>query len=571
MKKLLAVLLAIMMLLPMFSTMTFADVAVTPDANADPGSEAYTAWLKSEGYKAIGSYAELKAVTDLSASAKYYFSEDITTDGKDEYAWGDGVSFKGVLDGNGHTVYNWVRNFGEDWTGTLRNVTFSEFVAADSNEKVVRTGNGLKKNGVISGYLLDGAVIENVVNNVNFDKVNNAIGGFTYCAYKGTVTFRNCVNNGYITQNGDSNYKVGAFVSTSSTGRSVTVEFDNCVNNGNITTSQAGGFFGFIDSSIDISFKNCVNTGTIIGVVGASGYGISGGFIGCTNNKTAISNSTIKISFDNCINEGDVLRSDLAPSEKSGTAQGGLIGWIMGATELDISIIDCIVRDCEINGFNSTAEENVATIIGEAGGLAGRIVPNSANDDIVIQGCTVENVVVDAYNAARKFAFICGSADYPITLENCFANNVTQLNGNAAKIYDEEYGTYIKYNITEESSKVSINKAQQADNGDVRFIGTVDGLGYVELGYYIEYNGKTIKVTSDTVFKSLNDNYGKEKITADSLGANYLTAVKMTDVTAEFSGKINVTTYVKNADGTYEYGKTKGINFVDGIISEVSL
>ena len=71
MKKLLAVLLAIMMLLPMFSTMTFAEA--TPDANATPGSEAYTAWLVSEGYTAIDDDADFY---DMEADGKYYLANE---------------------------------------------------------------------------------------------------------------------------------------------------------------------------------------------------------------------------------------------------------------------------------------------------------------------------------------------------------------------------------------------------------------------------------------------------------------------------------------------------------------
>lgn len=553
MKKLLAVLLAIMMLLPMFSTMTFA---AEPDANATPGSEAYTAWLVSEGYTAIDDDADF---FDMEADGKYYLANDIVEDISD--ANGSSylqAEFTGILDGNGKTIYNWDSYLGSTISGTIKNVTFSDRVSEDGATFTVGWS-------LLAKELGDGAVIENVINYRPLVKNKSYYGQFAQGSVGDNVIIRNCKNYGDVTFSNDNNHKIGGFIGSVDDG---SITFINCENYGDVTGGQAGGFVGIIDSSCTVTFNDCKNYGTITGVAGSSAYGVAGGFIGDINNKGEYKTYDCTISLNRCENIGDILRSD-ATSNSKNVAQGGLVGYLSVDTgTITLSIIDCNVQNCTVSGVGT---DNSSTG-GDAGALVGQVVSrDSSKDKVTIKNCTVSNVVVDTA-AGSKFAFL-NYRGYRITLVDCFANNVTLSDGVTEapmfKNNDSENPGAIMLQYTEESAQVSINKAQQADNGDVRFIGTVDGLGYVELGYYIEYNGKTIKVVSDnTVYKALNNNYGEDKITADSLNANYLTAVKMTGVTAEFSGKINVTAYVKNADGTYVFGKTKGIEITAGAIGE---
>ena len=564
MKKFLAILLTLLMVLPVFSVMVVAEAA--PDQNAEPGSEAYTAWLKSEGYIAINNYDELYELRNTGNKAgKYYLAADITATKEDGNIFGSDSVFTGVFDGNGHTLYNWTDYIATTIKGTVRNLVISQYRSAEKTEEF--TWNW----PVLCGTLGDGAYIENVVNYGHLGYLGNLQGNFARYVNGTNVTLKNCVNYGNADAYQQNNHKVGGFVGDLTKG---SVTFENCVNYGNITGSQAGGFFGTLSTGDEISatFKNCVNAGTITGLAGSSAYGVAGGFIGDTNNKGA--GTTINLTFENCINTGDVLRKDGAANTKQ-AAQGGFIGWIK-ATTLNLTMTNCVVKDCKVDG---TGTNNTATG-GEASGLIGRLIPNSANGTISISNCTVENVVIEAYNAGRKFAFLCGNSDYPVTLVNCYANNVTYSTGKAAKLFEEVtvdgnkvMVVALSYNVAEESNVVSINKAQQSvANAEgktaVRFIGTVNGLGFAEIGYYVELNGKAIKLTTDTVYNSLNNNYGENQITAESLNAAFLTAVVMNDVTADFNGTIKVTPFVKNLDGTYTYGKTKAISFTNGAIGE---
>ena len=546
MKKFLAILLTLLMVLPVFSVMVIAEAA--PDQNAEPGSEAYTAWLKSEGYVAVTSGDDLSAKIKADPAGKYYFATDIV--------WAEALfvdtTFTGVIDGNGKTLYNI-----QDWlfrylSGTVRNFSVSQYKAPDSTETYTAYG--------IVGYLQDNAVMENIDNYSKLDYVGNAYGHFVKQIDKGDVKIVNCNNYGWANAYQSNNHKLGGFVFAVNGGK---VTFENCVNYGDITGSQVGGFVGTIGTSNEVTvfFKNCVNEGTITGLAGSGAYGIAGGFIGDTNNKGT--GTTINLTFENCTNTGDVLRKDGGANNKQ-AAQGGFIGWIK-ATTLNLTMTNCVVKDCSVDG---TGTNNTASGSGEASGLIGRLIPNSADSTVSISNCTVENVVVEGNNGGRKFAFLCGNGDYPVTLTNCYANNVTYSNGSAAYFTNNDAGVKLEYNVTEESAVVTINKAQQAANGDVRFIGTVNGLGFAEIGYYISYNGKAIKLTTNTVYNSLNANYGESQITAASLNAAFLTAVVMKNVTADFNGTVKVTPFVKNLDGTYTYGKTKAISFTNGAIGE---
>ena len=564
MKKFLAILLTLLMVLPVFSVMVVAEAA--PDQNAEPGSEAYTAWLKSEGYTAIDDDEDFLTMT---ANGKYYLANDIVEDNNDVNYFGD-TAFTGVIDGNGYTIYNWNSYISNNICGTIRNVTFSDRVSENGDKFSVTWS-------LFGKALGDGAVLENVVNYRDSGDVGNYYGLFVREVNSGKITFRNCKNYGSMhSPYGKNNHKIGGFIGMVNGGE---ITFENCHNYADISASQVGGFIGILKEGVDITltFKNCTNEGTITGVAGLkdgkeAGRGKSGGFIGNVNNSGT--GATYNITFENCTNTGDILRKD-GNANSIQAAQGGFIGWIK-ATTLNLTMTNCVVKDCKVDG---TGTNNTSTG-GEASGLIGRLIPNSANGTISISNCTVENVVIEAYNAGRKFAFVCGNSSYPVTLVNCYANNVTYSDGKAAKLFEEVTVDGVKvmavnlaYNITEESSVVSINKAQQSvANAEgktaVRFIGTVNGLGFAEIGYYVELNGKAIKLTTDTVYNSLNNNYGENQITAESLNAAFLTAVVMNDVTADFNGTIKVTPFVKNLDGTYTYGKTKAISFTNGAIGE---
>ena len=559
MKKFLAILLTILMLLPMFSTMAFAGTTVTPDKNADPGTPAYEAWLESEEYEAIDTYEELKAAIIDDPAGKYYLTGDITENERDKQFVN---TFSGIWDGNGYTVYNWTNYIAETITGQVRNITFSKFTDSSENTEIKAVDWSVL--GKIAG---DGSVFENII---NYREIANSVSNYYGVLIReasGDVSFINCKNYGSMKQSGGLNRKCGGFVGTMNGG---TMTFKNCENHGSIQASQVGGFIGTINATATIKFENCINSGKITGIAASEdAYGSSGGFIGCTNNATrgdALAYD-VTIEFKNCHNYGDVLRKDYDSNTRT-SRQGGFAGYLYlgDNNKLTLSFDDCTVEDCTISGKGS----NNTTQWGEAAGLVGKIKAKNAGTSITVKNCTESNVTIDANEG--KFAFVRVQTPDIVTLENCVANNVVDGTGAEVAITQKDGDGTSVLKFTEESSIVSINKAQQSaivdDASNVRFIGTVDGLAYVEIGYYIEYNGKTIKKTNNVVYKSLSDNFGVDSITAESLGAKYLTSIVMTDLPTSASGTINVTPYVKKADGTYIYGKTKGIEINSGEIGE---
>ena len=558
MKKFLAILLTIVMVLPVFSVMVVADVA--PDQNAEPGSEAYTAWLESEGYEAIDTYEELKAAIIDDPAGKYYLTGDITENERDVQFV---KTFSGIWDGNGYTVYNWTNYIAETITGQVRNITFSKFTDSSENTEIKAVDWS-----VLGKCIKDGAIIENLI---NYREIANSVGNYYGVLVReasGDVSFINCKNYGSMKQSGGLNRKCGGFVGTMNGG---TMTFKNCENHGSIQASQVGGFIGTIHSTATIKFENCINRGKITGIAASEdAYGSSGGFIGCTNNATrgdALAYD-VTIEFKNCHNYGDVLRKDYDSNTRI-SRQGGFAGYLYlgDNNKLTLSFDGCTVEDCTISGKGS----NNTTQWGEAAGLVGKINAKSADTKITVKNCTVSNVNVDANEG--KYAFVRVAAVDTVVLENCVANNVVNAEGAEVAVTQKDNDGKSVLKFTEESNVVSINKAQQSvanENGDtsVRFIGTVNGLGFAELGYYIEVNGKTIKLTTNVVYTSLNNNYGEDQITAESLNAAYLTAIVMNDVPSDFEGTVNVTPFVKAEDGTYTYGKTKAISFVNGAIGE---
>ena len=111
MKKIIGLILTLAMLIGSVAMLNVS-AAVTPDANAEPGSEAYTAWLVSEGYTAITDYAGFVAMMDgnyaegdkFIMTGKYYLANDIKLENTG-YLLAEG-DFTGAFDGNGHTIYN---------------------------------------------------------------------------------------------------------------------------------------------------------------------------------------------------------------------------------------------------------------------------------------------------------------------------------------------------------------------------------------------------------------------------------------------------------------------------------
>ena len=276
-------------------------------------------------------------------------------------------AFAGILDGDGHTVYNAFYNgwgsqtvFGTV-TGTIKNLVF---------EGTTLTAN----NGGIGGLCLSvsGGLIDNV------QLKNAAIGGLNIGGIAGGIaagaTISNCTVNGRLFYSGTNDKgNVGGIVSAIGTGDSGTIK--NCVNYASMTGNKIVNFGGIIARSSNdtnpveaLTISNCENYGDVV----AERVDVCvGGIIG---RAYRVKNLLI----ENSINHGNL----------TGTATiGGVLGftsWGQNNTGTDI-----VIRGCGSIGTITTTGSN-------AGGIVGHY--NDVKRGIAITDCAVYGSVSGADN-----------------------------------------------------------------------------------------------------------------------------------------------------------------------------
>ena len=276
-------------------------------------------------------------------------------------------NFAGILDGNGHTVYN---AFYSAWgsqtvfgtvTGTIKNLIF---------EGTTLTAN----NGGIGGLCLSvsGGLIDNV------QLKNAAIGGLNIggiaSSIAGGATISNCTVEGKLFYAGTNDKgNIGGIVSSIGTSDSGTIK--NCVNRASMTGDKIVNFGGIIARSSNdtnpveaLTISNCENYGDI--VAGRADVCV-GGIIG---RAYRVKNLLI----ENSINHGNL----------TGTAT---IGGVLGFTSWgqNNSGTDIVIRGCGSIGTITTTGNN-------AGGIIGHY--NDVKRGISITNCAVYGNVSGADN-----------------------------------------------------------------------------------------------------------------------------------------------------------------------------
>jgi hypothetical protein len=305
MRKIAAVLICLMMIVPLFSVGTSAVQGTAINSAADFAS--------------------------MAADGKYYLNADIKID--TTYV----TPFKGVFDGNGHTVTVSVPMFAE-FNGTVKNLTIN--------------GTELKGNQDLAPFAIfsyDGMTAINVVNNVDVtvtglssDKTSglNAGGILAKGDAAATCVFRSCINNGNITvQTVDvTDTTKGTQYETHAGGLAGCVdgfEAKYCVNNGMISapsnSGRAGGIVGFavfMATLCNCNIIDCTNTAEIYGGYHAGGMA---GTIGVASNSTYVP-YTLKY----CVNTGAI---------SGGYMVGGLVGYCYASAAsmtMYIEITSCV-------------------------------------------------------------------------------------------------------------------------------------------------------------------------------------------------------------------------------------
>lgn len=487
-----------------------------------------------------------------------------------------------TIDGQGHTIYNMRKGFGniEGEGITLKNIVFSGKVSEDGGN--ITTGAALF--GWISGASsTKPVVLENVTTQRHMTSIGEYTGGFTKDTW-GTVVFRNCVNEGSLTTTTGGNWKVGGFVGIVNDG--VTTIFESCVNKADVYASQAGGFVGIYKPKATIRMTDCANSGTITGFANGSGYGIAGGFIGSVNNGGDVGENTL-ITLTGCTNSGNVLVDSTASNSKA-NAIGGFIGHagnVNSNATYEIIIDNCAVYNCSIDAIDSDNAHGTFY----AAAFIGKISPQSdPNLEVLAKNSYVSKVSISAGNA-RKFVGVGSHTVNAVSAENCVVNELVEVNANGeivewnasamagcTRTFSADATTLTGFTDTDVDNMISAggNGAIQTDiatgSTDIRFIATLpEGVSledYEKAGFYIvaltsaSTDGYTDRVwikNTDRVYSSLLAN--NEVTTAAEIcsGAECLFTTEIQGI-EQMIGVVDfyVTPYVIANDGSIIFGQS---------------
>ena len=276
----------------------------------------------------------------------------------------DTTPFKGILDGNNCTIYNF-ETAEKDNTGlfgvvdgTIKNLTVSKFTIRN---------NGNSNHGAIVGKL--SGTIDNC-HAVNGNVWGNAnVGGIVGMTY-GVSYITNCTTatNVYVKWNGNSSNSNAAVSGILGLAQNTTT-ISNCTNKARISQEVAesvrgfGGIVGFLGNNQQLHIQDCTNTGTVT----ANNANGVGGIVGATDTASNY------ISATGCKNAANI----------SGAQNVGGIGGRIETTRTTSTISSLVFKNCYNNGDIS------ATPNGTVGGIVGYLYANggAANDIAVVLYC----------------------------------------------------------------------------------------------------------------------------------------------------------------------------------------
>ena len=293
---------------------------------------------------------------DATASIKgawylYDYSTQTTTCPDNINVWtpiGTGSrAFKGIFDGNGHTIYGLYINNDSNYQGLfgyIENATIKNVGISDSYI------NGNQEVGAVVGYARaygpsDATIIENC-HNEGIVVGKYEVGGIVGNSYAMTDSYsksyflaKNCYNDGIIYSSSGS---VGGIVGKNEYNGLI----EDCYNSGYILGKDyIGGVVGFNDAfSLDKgtpTTKNCYNRGEVKGLNQSNGYSEDVGGITGRNENSIV---------DNCYNFGNITGYD---------SVGGIVGNSMSSSSVSncYNIGKITGYECSIGGIvgcNST-------------------------------------------------------------------------------------------------------------------------------------------------------------------------------------------------------------------------
>ncbi len=312
-------------------------------------SSAYAAakFYGAKEYITVSKAEDLKKIKE-NPQAVIYFTKDIDCTGytPDKNPLG---SFKGTVEGNGHTIKNYKGRsiFAYTNRGTLRNLVFENCIIGSGWGIAAFENLGVIENIVINNcnrelvihngqdnYLGDASIPELTFDNgiIRYCVSNNCKRPMVHCNYGAMI---GCINNSDLAGSSDPSseffaYYLGGITSIASDGMLV-----DCVNNGNIAGAKGvvGGIYGGgvaqlirctnngkIETSGDIAcgigcsyyttVNDCVNNGDVTGET-AYGIAVNGKF------KTCVNKGKITATKDEAIPYAIANKDEIDPNEEN--------------------------------------------------------------------------------------------------------------------------------------------------------------------------------------------------------------------------------------------------------------
>ena len=310
----------------------------------------------------------LTKAKDFTASQKAVIINDIDLEG---VTLTSATSFKGTLDGGGHSLKNWtcdgVALFNKlDKGGVVKNIVF------DASCKVTPA----KQFGLVAVTTMDESLVSGCVNNADIVLNDETLADFRIASLVGVAygSVWNCTNKG----------KVEVKISGNATGKSY---IGGLVGYSNLQTQITNG-------GSDLCFDECYNYGDVIHTVkGTAGYLNMGGVAGGTSHnpingdaeKDIIGAEEVnKGNARRCGNKGNVIytfyNGGTLENGNAGSANyhnvGGVFGYWEGSLENCNNGIDGNATAAAVKIISPTMETDATSTRPSIGGVAGFVLRN---------------------------------------------------------------------------------------------------------------------------------------------------------------------------------------------------
>lgn len=440
-------------------------------------------------------------------------------------------NFRGVFDGEGHRLYNFVcksdsflSGLFADLYGTVRNLVIgsSDGISWDGVSVVKHEYSGSESAwpnaGSVCGRMQTGSMISGVTNFATVElgeqdgKGRCRLGGITgFIANPGVLGIEDCINRGAVVNNSSSttaNQAMGGIVGSPE--RAVTLA--RCTNYGSITSNcegvyYIGGIMGTTNGPAAINgsetaensfvsvLEDCRNYGAVTANKGATLYvgGIAGALAGgaltgCENHgpvSAAVTDRQNNVGgiagvffkwndsfLDGCSNDGEITGC----SADAANNIGGIIGYISGGASAEVTL-SSVVNSGKVHCSGSTAQS-------AAGGIAGRAEKAGCNFTRVSND---GEVYVDGTAAGqRNIGGICGVTTAATVYDGCV--NTGDIH-NASKAAQARIGGFFGHG---NGFTVTCTSRQSVNSGKVYgFSAANDGAmggisGYAQGGFSIQ-------------------------------------------------------------------------------------